>query len=92
MKLFETNLVSRFLHRNTPSHNPKLHSAVRSIIADEGLTVTWFTVFEIRRGLEELRQLPGPTEGHECSPLGARWLRHAATPPPRARERSRLTP
>lgn len=54
MKLFDTNLISAFLHREAPTRRPKLHAFVASTILREGLSMSFVTQYEVRRGLEDL--------------------------------------
>jgi predicted nucleic acid-binding protein len=54
MSLVDTNVVSMFLHREVETRYPKLHQVVWDLILGEGLAISFVTLFELRRGIEDL--------------------------------------
>lgn len=52
--LLDTNVVSAFLKPGAEQRSPKLVAFVRQHLATQNLTISAFTEFELRRGVEEL--------------------------------------
>jgi hypothetical protein len=54
MSLVDSNVVSRFLHRDAEKRYPKLSELVWELILVDGLAISFVTQFELRRGVEDL--------------------------------------
>ncbi|MBX3182444.1 MAG: PIN domain-containing protein [Polyangiaceae bacterium] len=54
MTVVDTNVISRFLHREARSKYPIEHGFVEGLIQAGELAVSYVTHFELRRGIEEL--------------------------------------
>ena len=54
MNLLDTNVVSAFLRGDARKKTPKLFEFVADQLTADGLTVSFVTQFELRRGIEEL--------------------------------------
>ncbi|MEO7034764.1 MAG: PIN domain-containing protein [Polyangiaceae bacterium] len=52
--LLDTNVVSAFLKPGAEQRSPKLVAFVTAAVAAQSLTISAFTEFELRRGVEEL--------------------------------------
>ena len=56
MTLLDTNLVSAFLHPDAAMRSPEEYAFVSALVAGDGFAISYVTVFELRRGVEELRR------------------------------------
>lgn len=54
MTLLDTNLVSRFLHRDAHNKYPRECEFVEALIDGEGFAISYVTQYELRRGVEDL--------------------------------------
>jgi predicted nucleic acid-binding protein len=54
MMLVDTNIVSTFLRRDAATRTPRLFEFVSFLLAGEGLSISYVTQFELRRGVESL--------------------------------------
>jgi len=52
--LLDTNIVSAFIRRDAQKRTPRLFEFVTAQLSAEGLAISHFTQFELRRGIEEL--------------------------------------
>ena len=54
MTLIDTNIVSAYLKREAEERYPRLFATVTDLLATEGLSISFVTRYELRRGIEKL--------------------------------------
>jgi predicted nucleic acid-binding protein len=54
MTLVDTNLISRYLHRDAETKYRREHEFVDGLIESGNLAISYITQFELRRGVEDL--------------------------------------
>jgi predicted nucleic acid-binding protein len=54
MTLIDTNILSTYLKRDANTRCPRLFTTVTALLEEEGLSISFITRHELRRGVEEL--------------------------------------